>query len=365
MDNLPYLLALNKITQLGPRSILKLQQRWPNLEELFKLSNKELQEAGLSATLAQSIACLDLRVIEEDLRWETKAPDHHLLSWDHPQYPALLKEIVDPPVILYAQGQLSAFDHPPLAIVGSRNPSITGSNNARQFAKDLAASGVSIISGLALGIDAQAHQGCLDASGYTIAVLGTGIDCIYPRRHTQLAVKIAEQGLLLSEFPLKSPPVARHFPRRNRIISGLSLCILVVEAAIKSGSLITARMAIEQNRDVLAIPGSIHNPLAQGCHYLLQQGAKLVSSVNDVLEELGIERYEPLVKNQKNLSMDKKRYPLASDIENLVKFIGFETTSIDQIIVRSRCTVEQVTDYLTQLELQGLIIAAPGGYIRV
>jgi len=257
---------------------------------------------------------------------------------------------------LYAKGQLSCLKQPKLAIVGSRNPSIAGSDNAKYFSKTLSTYPITIVSGLALGIDAQAHIGCLEASGQTIAVLGTGIDCIYPRRHLKLAEEITQNGLLISEFPLKSPPIAGHFPRRNRIISGLSLCILVIEAAIKSGSLITARLAIEQNRDVLAIPGSIHNPLARGCHYLLQQGAKLVTSVNDVLDELRIEHH-PITGN-------KPVFSLASGNKNLVKFIGFEMTTVDQIIMRSGCNVEEVTEQLAELELLGIIVSVPGGYVR-
>ncbi|KTD44685.1 DNA-processing protein DprA [Legionella quateirensis] len=356
MNNLSFLLALNRMNKIGPRTVRKLLQRWPDLNDLFRLSKRDMEEAGLPSVLAQTITEFNLDLVQEDLAWQNAASDHHLLTWDSPIYPELLKEISDPPIILYAKGQLSSFDHPRLAVVGSRNPSITGSENARNFAKALASHGITIVSGLALGIDGQAHAGCIEANGTTIAVLGTGIDCIYPRRHTKLAEKITQNGLILSEFPLNSPPIAGHFPRRNRIISGLSLCILVVEAAIRSGSLITAKMALEQNRDVLAIPGSIHNPLARGCHYLLQQGAKLVTSVTDVLEELRIE--------SRQLTVDKSFFSLASGNENLVKFIGFEMTSIDQIIVRSGYTIEQVTGELAELELQGAVKAVPGGYIR-
>lgn len=353
MNHLNYYLALNRMDKVGPRTVAKLEQRWPNLEEMFQLSAQELEDAGLPPLLAQTISRFDFSEIEEDLTWLKKSKDHHLLTWNCPNYPRLLKEIADPPVILYGKGQLACLERPTLAIIGSRNPSVTGSENAKQFAKELATYPISIASGLALGIDAQAHIGCLEANGQTIAVLGTGIDCIYPRRHMQLAELITVNGLLLSEFPLKSPPIAGHFPRRNRIISGLSLCILVVEAAIKSGSLITARMALEQNRDVLAIPGSIHNPLARGCHYLLQQGAKLVTSVNDVLDELKIEQQSV-----------KPIFSLASGNKNLVKFIGFETTSVDQIIRRSGYSVEEVTGQLAELELLGTIVSVPGGYMR-
>lgn len=356
MKNLHYYLALNRMDQIGPRTVMKLNQRWPDLGEMFQLSLKELEQAGLPTRLAQTITQFDFDKINEDLAWCSASADRHLLTWESTEYPTLLKEIADPPVVLYAQGQLSALDQPTLAVIGSRNPSITGLENAKHFAKDIAAYGVTIVSGLALGIDAQAHLGCLAAQGQTIAVLGTGVDCIYPRRHMRLAQEIKENGLLLSEFPLKSPPIAGHFPRRNRIISGLSLCILVIEAAIKSGSLITAKMALEQNRDVLAIPGSIHNPLARGCHYLLQQGAKLVTSTSDVLHELRLE--------SPPLAVDKSSISLATENKNLVKFIGFELTSIDQIIMRSGFSIEQIMNELAELEIQGVVSAAPGGYIR-
>ena len=358
MNNLPYFLAINRMGQVSSRTALKLFKRWPDLSQLFQLNKTELEQAGLPSPLAEIITGFDLNQVEEDLNWQQSAADNHLLSWESPNYPALLKEIADPPIVLYAQGSLACLPQPKLAMVGSRNPSITGSENAFHFAKELAAHGLTIVSGLALGIDAQAHKGCLEAKGSTIAVLGTGIDCIYPRRHMQLSEQIRQNGVLFSEFSLKSPPIAGHFPRRNRIISGLSLCTLVVEAAIKSGSLITARMALEQNRDVLAIPGSIHNPMARGCHYLLQQGAKLVTSVTDVLEELQIDTLSSAIPT------DKKVLPLASENENLVKFIGFEITSIDQIVERSGYGVEQVVAGLAELELHGAVNSVPGGYIR-
>lgn len=356
MSNIRYHLALNRMNKIGPRTVKKLQKRWPDLHEMFQLSAQQLENAGLPPLLAKTIKDFDLNLVDADLNWVEADNHHHLLTWDSINYPVLLKEIADPPVVLYAKGQLSSLDQPKLAIVGSRNPSVTGSENAKYFSKELATHHITIISGLALGIDAQAHIGCLEAGGQTIAVLGTGIDCIYPHRHLKLAEQITQNGLLLSEFPLKSPPIAGHFPRRNRIISGLSLCTLVIEAAIKSGSLITARMALEQNRDVLAIPGSIHNPLARGCHLLLQQGAKLVTSVNDVLDELRMEHHQ--------ISTDKPIFSLASGNENLVKFIGFEMTSVDQIIVRSGYSVEQVIGELAELELLGAIMSVPGGYLR-
>ncbi|QDP73371.1 DNA-protecting protein DprA [Legionella israelensis] len=355
MRNLRFFLALNRIPKLGPRSVMKLLQRWPDLKEMFSLSAHQLEKEGLPFSLAEAIAHFDFRLVDADFNWSGQ-DDHHILTWEDKEYPQLLKEIHDPPVVLYAIGQLSCLQQSALAMVGSRNPSVTGSENAEYFARELAARDMTIVSGLALGIDAQAHRGCLAAEGKTIAVMRTGIDHIYPKRHHGLAQDIRKNGLLLSEFPLKSPPTAGHFPRRNRIISGLSLATLVVEAAVKSGSLITARFALEQNRDVLAIPGSIHNPKARGCHYLLKQGARLVTSVEDIMDELNMEKQV----------FHQKTHPLklANSNEKLVKCIGFEMTTIDQIIVRSGLEVEQVTCGLADLELEGIVKAVPGGYMR-
>ena len=354
MNNKPYYLALNRIDHVGPRTIIKLLRRWPNLQEMFQLSSEQLEQEGLPNVIATGIATFNFQQTDADWRWQ-EANNHFLLTWDDPEYPPLLKEIHDPPPVLYAIGDLLSFQQPTVAMVGTRKPSIMGSETAWRFAFELAGKNITIVSGLALGIDAQAHSGCLAAGGKTIAVMGTGIDCIYPRRHVQLADKIGENGLLLSELPLQSPPIAGHFPRRNRIISGLSLSTLVVEAAVRSGSLITARLACEQNRDVLAIPGSIYNPQARGCHHLLQQGAKLVTTSNDVLDELGID-YTKVVPEFVNT--------LASENKNLVKCIGFEVTTVDQIITRSGLNVEKVVCNLAELELQGVVKAIPGGYMR-
>lgn len=380
MNNLHYFLALNHIPAIGPRTVAKLLKKWPDLKTLFALPIQSLEEAGLSSSLAQSIHHFDFKQIEADLRW-MQQPDNHVLTWESEHYPTLLAEIHDPPPVLYARGNLDALHQTTLAMVGTRKPSPGGAENARSFAKSLAERDICIVSGLALGVDAQAHQGCLDANGSTIAILGTGIDCIYPRRHLDLAEKIQKKGLLLSEFPLKSPPIAGHFPRRNRIISGLSLFTLVIEAAIRSGSLITARFALEQNRDVLAIPGSIHNPQARGCHYLLQQGARLVTSVSDILEAM--QREDTIVTKETlpksaTAKNRRKNIPVQADLchnsttfvaksvpaNSLLQYMGFETTSIDEIISRSQKDMETVTCELAMLELQGLIQAVIGGYMR-
>lgn len=355
MINKPFLLALNRIGKIGPRTIMKLMERWPNLADMFHLSLNALVDSGLPAKLAQAIHDFDMRDIDADLEWE-KADNHHLLTWEDSHYPGLLKEIHDPPAVLYAAGDLHCLQKPMLSMVGTRKPSVSGKETALNFARELASRQITIVSGLAHGIDAYAHSGCLATKGSTIAVMGTGINTIYPRAHYDLASKIRKHGLLLTEFPLNTSPNAGHFPRRNRIISGLSLFTLVVEAAIKSGSLITARLALEQNRDVLAIPGSIHNPQASGCHYLLQQGAKLITSVQDVLDEMGVEK--------KASETSPRKLSLATNNENLVKCFGFEITTIDQLVERSGNSVETVTSELAQLELQGVVKAVPGGYFR-
>ena len=355
MDNKRSFLALNRINLMGPRRILKLLNRWPDLDDMFRLSRSGLIQAGLPEKMAQAISTFDWALIDEDLQWEMEE-GHDLLTWSDPAYPTLLKEIDDPPVVLYAKGDLSCLRQRTISIVGTRNPSVNGRETARRFAFELAGWGMTIVSGLALGIDAAAHQGCLEAAGKTIAVMGTGVNCIYPRQHAKLSERISENGLLISEFPLHTQPIAGHFPRRNRIISGLSSSTLVVEAAIRSGSLITARFACEQNRDVLAIPGSIHNPQSRGCHHLLQQGATLVTSSAEVMSQLGIEM-------SSNPPADIVA-TLADGDKNLVECIGFETTSVDQMILRSGLTHESVICGLADLELQGLVQAIPGGYTR-
>jgi DNA processing protein len=243
-----------------------------------------------------------------------------------------------------------------LGVVGTRNPSASGAETAWRFAHDLAQAGLTIVSGLALGIDAQAHRGCMAAEGKTVAVMGTGMNVIYPRRHQILAEQIAEKGLVLSEFPLNSPPIAQHFPQRNRIISGLSSAVLVIEAALRSGSLITARYAMEQNRDVFAIPGSIYHTQAKGCHRLLQQGACLVTSVQDVYDEMNLTGAHRI----KNISI----FPEICENTHLLQHIGFELTTIDQMIERSGFSVDEVLCKIVELDVQGWIEVVPGGYMR-
>jgi DNA processing protein len=356
VDNQYYFLALNRMPKVGFKTIKKLLQRWPVLDELFQISVEELMEAGLSTRLATAIATYDKRGVELDYQWMRAGENRTILTLEDENYPMLLQEIYDPPPVLYAQGQLDCFLQPTLGIVGTRNPSVCGSEIARQFSYELAQAGLTIVSGLARGIDAQAHQGCLQAQGKTIAVMGTGMDCIYPRQHVKLVEKIVQSGLILTEFPLKTPPIAGHFPRRNRIISGLSLSLLVVESAIRSGSLSTARLALEQNRDVMAVPGSIRNPKTAGCHHLLQQGAKLVTSVHDVLEGLSIEHEKKQI--------HRAFANLKDTQEQLLVLMGDELITVDQLVIRSKRSVESILCDLVELELDGIVQSMPGGYMR-
>ena len=295
--------------------------------------------------------------------WLGASRQNHLIPFTDPRYPRLLREIPDPPVLFYATGDVSLLDQPLLAMVGSRNPTSDGAHNARAFSRYLCRAGLGIVSGMATGIDALAHQGALDAGGKTIAVIGTGIDRVYPARHRQLAHAIAEQGLIVSEFPLGAPPSRHNFPRRNRLISGLSLGVLVVEAAAKSGSLITARMAGEQGREVFAIPGSIHAPLAKGCNRLIRQGAKLVESGRHVIEELG--PISGVLKEMPAAEAPPRQIELSDELEALYRHLGHDPQTMDQLIARSGLTAAQVSSILSQLEIRGLAECQHGGtFIR-
>lgn len=275
-----YWLALLRTPGVGPRTFLRILAVCTP-EQLFTQARHLPDELNLTR-----------RSIDQDLNWLAQ-PDNHLLTCDDPAYPKQLQEIPDAPPVLFVRGSIDLLSRPQIAIVGSHNPSSQGKQTAQDFAGTLAACGFVITSGLALGIDAASHIGALRSGGLTIAVAGTGLDRIYPARHKQLALEIVENGAIISEFPPGTTAKAGHFPRRNRIISGLCIGLLVVEAARQSGSLITARLALEQNREVFAIPGSIHNPLARGCNALIREGAKLVETTRDILEEFGQYNQQP------------------------------------------------------------------------
>jgi DNA processing protein len=299
-------------------------------------------------------------MIDYDLEW-LEQQNNGVLTVNDTNYPLQLKEIADPPPILFVRGNPDLLSLPQIAIVGSRNPSALGKETAFSFARTLSLYGFVITSGLALGIDGASHRGALNAKGYTVAVAGTGLDRVYPARHKELATEIVNTGVMISEFPPGTTAKANHFPRRNRIISGLCQGLLVVEAAKQSGSLITARMALEQNREVFAIPGSIHNPLARGCNALIREGAKLVETTQDILEELN-QYYQ----------QDEKLLPLTTqstlDLEQqtLLNRVMFSPTSIDHLVENTGESVEAISSMLLILELQGYLEAtAAGCYMRV
>jgi len=289
------------------------------------------------------------------------AANHHIIDSDSGDMPDLLRQIPDPPTLLYAVGNKDALHLPTLAIVGSRNPTRGGIQNAYEFSNHLARSGFCIVSGLAQGIDTAAHQGALDAGAKTVAFLGHGIDRVYPAENRELAHRIAEEGVLCSEYPLGSPPRREHFPQRNRLISGLSLGTLVVEAARRSGSLISARLAAEQGREIFAIPGSIHNPLSRGCHQLIKQGAKLVECAEDIVSELG-----PLAGHLVQSAGIPTPGPAATaphdaDYESLLATLSYDPASADQLAEDSGLTIDQVSSMLLILELEGKIQVQAGG----
>ncbi|MEI7612123.1 MAG: DNA-processing protein DprA [Betaproteobacteria bacterium] len=313
------------------------------------------------ASLAQviSVRSVDLLIetdnsahVESALRW-SESEGQQIVTLADPEYPQLLLQIPDPPILLYVRGRIDLLNKPALAIVGSRNPTPQGIQNAERFAAALSQAGLSITSGLALGIDAAAHRGALAVDGDTVAFIGTGIDRIYPAKNKQLTIDIAHTGAIVSEFPLGTPASASNFPRRNRLISGLSLGVLVVEAAIESGSLITSRLACEQGREVFAIPGSIHSPQSRGCHQLIKQGAKLVETVQDVLDELrwniGIPPLEDSI------------FSKPPTYSVLLSAMGFDPLGIDQLAQRTGLPVHELFVALLQLELEGRVASLSGG----
>jgi DNA processing protein len=284
-------------------------------------------------------------------------------------YPQALLNIEDPPVLLYAIGAPGIWESVVwntatcIAVVGSRNPTPQGATNAHQFAKTLAQSGLTVVSGLALGVDGAAHEGALSAASSelaTIAVVGTGLDRVYPKAHLGLARSIAENGVLLSEYPLGTPPTAANFPQRNRIISGLSLGTLVVEAALQSGSLITARLALEQGKDVFAIPGSIHSTQSRGCHALIKQGAKLVECAQDILEELHLTRFSAPEEPEQQIQNEIASEGAWDEASELLQALGFDPSSLEELQVRTGIATAQLQAQLMALELQGRVARVPG-----
>ncbi len=364
-------LMLAKTPGVGTKTYSKLLEHFGSPEAVLRASSNELAAIGLNTKSLNFLKKPDWSLVDVDFVW-AEQPGAHILTLDDALYPMLLREIADPPPVLYVLGQLSALSLNPFAIVGSRNPSKTGVETSFAFAKHLSSMGFSIVSGLALGIDAASHEGALAADGVTIAVTGTGLDRVYPAKHKDIAHKITEKGALVSEFAPGTAATPGNFPRRNRIISGLSYGVLVVEATLKSGSLITARLASEQGREVFSIPGSIHHPQAKGCNALIREGAKLVETAQHVLEEfegigsvmldnLSQDNYGNNEQQLENVQFADQSTELDEEYQKVLAGVGFEPTSVDMVIDRSGLTADAVCSMLLVLELRGYINSITGG----
>jgi DNA processing protein len=359
---------------VGNTTARKLLTAFGSAQAIFEQSSSALQKLGsdkLASTLHSEPPTLAAQ-LQTTLDWLRAGEDRRVAVLGDAAYPATLLDIEDPPLMLYMLGTLAKPTDTAtktiansLAIVGSRNPTPQGESNARQFAKAFGSAGICVVSGLALGIDGAAHDGAMLGGGETIAVVGTGLDRVYPKKHLALAHRIARQGMIISEFPLGTPPLTANFPRRNRIISGLSRGTLVVEAALQSGSLITARLAAEQGKEVFAIPGSIHSPQSRGCHALIKQGAKLVEVAQDVLEEL---RLVPA--GSGTALADASQAPAEGDTaepaceDPLLAALGFDAVSLDALQARTGLPTPHLQAQLLELELAGQVARLPGGLFQ-
>ncbi len=345
--NLAAWLRLTLVPGIGGETQRKLLAAFGLPEHLFAARRDEVARVIGDAATDKLLNTTVDEVVDAALRW-AETPDCHLLTLADAAYPAALLQISNPPSLLYVRGSLDCLQAPALAIVGSRNATPQGAQNARTFAATLARRGLVIVSGLALGIDAAAHGGALEGGGNTIAVIGTGADRLYPARNRDLALEIVEHGAIVSEFPLGTPALAANFPRRNRLIAGLARGVLVVEAALQSGSLITARLAGDQGREVFAIPGSIHSPVARGCHRLIRQGAKLVETAEDILEELA-------------WPVSGTAPEVADHSENsLLSALGHDPVGLDELAARTGLATDHLLAELLKLELSGDIASLPG-----
>jgi DNA processing protein len=346
-------LRLSLIPRLGPAALRLLLKQFGSPYEVLTALPTALERAAgapIAAAIRQGAA---REAVDAALAW-LEQPEHHLLTLADAAYPALLLHTPDPPVVLYVTGRMELLQQPALAVVGSRSPTPRGASDAEAFAFALSNAGLTIVSGLAFGIDAAAHRGGLRGSASSVAVVGTGLDRVYPARHRDLAHELALRGALVSEFALGTPPLPANFPRRNRILSGLARGCLVAEAALRSGSLITARQALEQGREVFAVPGSIHSPLSKGCHWLIKQGAKLVESAQDVLDELRLP----------GATTSEAQAPAAAlppEQSALLESLGYDGVDLDTVCLRGGLTPDAASAMLLALELDGYLDRLPGG----
>ena len=345
--------GLAEIAGIGSQTFCQLLKAFGSPAHVYAANYYQLTKIVPEKIAIEIGKGFDEALFADTFTWLAQA-NNHLVTLADDCYPKALLEIADPPPFLYAKGNLALLNQASIAVVGSRNASVQGEKNAEAFAQGLCEYGLCIVSGLALGIDGAAHRGALRANGATIAVVGTGLDIVYPAKHRELAHQIVERGLIVSEFALGTPSKPQNFPKRNRIISGLSLGCLVVEANLKSGSQITARLAAEQGREVFAIPGSIHSPMAKGCHQLIKQGAKLVDDLRDIIDELGVTKKAP-ASAQTNVDSEP------AFEHQLLDLIGFEPISIEAIVHLSDLTVSEVSSILMLLELEGKVSSLAGG----
>ncbi|MEL6869767.1 MAG: DNA-processing protein DprA [Pseudomonadota bacterium] len=355
-------LTLLSAAGIGAATIRGLFEHFSTIDQLFAASDPALGKAGLTARQLHALRNPDAERIDVARRW-LEHERHEIITLRDTRYPNALTDLPDAPVALFANGDISLLETPALAIVGSRNPTRGGADNATQFAKFMANRGLVIVSGLATGVDAAAHSGALDCDGATIAVLGNGPDQCYPPGNRALQQRIAEHGLILSEYLPGQPPSASQFPARNRIISGLALGVLVVEATKRSGSLITARMAGEQGRSVFAIPGSIHNPLARGCHQLIRQGALLVEQADDIFSEIG-PRLSMILSATPAPAVATQNAAAAvadDDYSAVLDAMGWDPVSIDELVRRTALTAAELSSMLLIMELEGRVEQHPGG----
>jgi len=356
---------------MGGARLIQLVDKLGGIDSVVAAGQPALRQAGLDAEAIGAIRNPDSSLLDLDINWLAES-DHHLLTWDSDRYPALLRDTPSPPAALFVEGDPNVLWQPQIAVIGSRNPTTGGRENALDFSSELSRQGLTITSGMASGIDSCAHMAALNAGGLTVAVTGTGLDRVYPASSRQLAQKIRQHGVLVSEFPPGTGAKRSHFPSRNRIISGLSLGVLVIEAGLNSGTLITARMAGNQGRDVFALPGSIHNPMSKGCHRLIRDGARLVENVSQIMEELaplagqlaGQLRKEletPVEQNQLEFSEFDPQVEQDPDYRRLWSCLGFDPRPMDSIIDQSGLTARAVSAMLLMLELRGKAEAHPGG----
>ncbi len=357
-ENLKYWVALNLLFAEQLHSLYKLSRSFPSLLEVFRASKRDLVVHGIDAKVAETLLSAQLLEKAEGEIARLDKRGYQVLTFADDAYPESLREISDPPVVLYYAGDLSVLRLPAVAIVGSRKPTPYGRAVAEKLAVELAARGLVIVSGMARGVDSISHWGALN-EGKTVAVLGSGLDVVYPRENRRLFEKIQDTGLVITEYALKSQPLAHHFPLRNRIISGLVLAVIVVEAAEKSGSLITARLGLEFNREVMAVPGNITSSLSKGTNLLIKTGAKLVETWEDVIEELPSSLREslldPSVKKEKDLST------LNPKERQIYEYLRPDTlTHVDTLVEWSGLSVSEILSYLLSLELKGLVNQSPG-----